>query len=507
VELSGCYSRAEREALVEWLREGGHGACITIMREEDGYEDEEFNRMIHTVLRKRALPSLTTAGANLERRSHRAALTEGLFRGMHELHLEVLCYANNITRQLAALGLVRQLPALAKLEVVMRGENSWWGNPNPAHWPPFLPPSLRALRIVTRAHPVSESFLPALPALLEASGARLERLEIDLPEGFQSLNGELVHVAQALRCCSPTLKALLLTTENGAILIDEDEPDDEIYQERVERLRVQWADVLAGVSACRELQGLLIPPYMKVEPLFSPRTVFGRLTHLHIRSWSEDPKTDDAGAIGVWELMASGGLPALATLKVRLQGQAWEKAEEVRSRVAPAFEAVAGTLTHLDLAMGVRQPGPPLHEVRVGYEVGVAVGKLRRLKDLALDLFDDGRVYHAVAQGLATSGGDRPLPLLWRLEVVPRVHAHADQVASLLLPSVGVFMTSQWDMRQAVLMACGVRQAGYRHVWAVGPRREEADAARAIAQCTPGEWRGRDVFHVFSADMDEFRMG
>jgi hypothetical protein len=51
----------------------------------------------------------------------------------------------------------------------------------------------------------------------------------------------------------------------------------------------------------------------------------------------------------------------------------------------------------------------------VGYELGVAVGKLRRLKDLALDLSEDGRAYHAVAQGLAASGGDRPLPLLWRV--------------------------------------------------------------------------------------------
>jgi hypothetical protein len=77
--------------------------------------------------------------------------------------------------------------------------------------------------------------------------------------------------------------------------------------------------------------------------------------------------------------------------------------------------------------------------VDVGYELGVAVGKLRRLKDLALGLSEDGHFYHAFAQGLAASGGDRPLPLLWRVWVSSEVKTNADLLASLLLPSVRVF--------------------------------------------------------------------
>jgi hypothetical protein len=96
--------------------------------------------------------------------------------------------------------------------------------------------------------------------------------------------------------------------------------------------------------------------------------------------------TVDAGVVGLWELMASGGLPALAKLNVRSE-RCWGAMNEVRTRVAPAFEDV-------------------------GYELGVAVGKLRRLKDLATGLFKTAGPNHALVQGLAASAGERPLPLL-----------------------------------------------------------------------------------------------
>jgi hypothetical protein len=132
--------------------------------------------------------------------------------------------------------------------------------------------------------------------------------------------------------------------------------------------------------------------------------------------------------------------------------------------MAPALEAVAGTLTHLHL-----EGWWGGDKVRVGYELGMAVGKLRRLQDLALGLSEDGRVCHAVAQGLAASGGGDPLPLLWRVGVLSRVRAHGDLVASLVLPSVRVFILSDFvDERSALLMACGLRQVGYKHAWALG---------------------------------------
>jgi hypothetical protein len=166
--------------------------------------------------------------------------------------------------------------------------------------------------------------------------------------------------------------------------------------------------------------------------------------------------------------MASGRLPALAKLSVKFEG-IWVLLEDVRTRTAPALEAVAGTLTRLHLGVPKPCEFPQCDEVDVGYELGVAVGKLRRLRELSLDLFCDGRAYHAMAQGLAASGGDRPLPLLWKVASFSAVSDNPDLVASLLLPSVRVFIASYHsDSRSALLTACGVRQAGYKHTWTMG---------------------------------------
>jgi hypothetical protein len=239
-------------------------------------------------------------------------------------------------------------------------------------WPAFIPPSLKALDIdVNDGGLAGVALLRALPGMLGASRARLERLKLEIPHDFECLGDGLVRVAQALRCCSPTLEALLLGTASTGMSINFEGGD---FASQVERLRVEWAELLAGVSACRELQ-MLVLPYIDVEPLFPPGAAFHRLTHLEISAYKRE-HPPDAGVMGVWELMASGGLPALAKLKVWLEGLGGG-VNEVRSRVAPGLEAVAGSLTHLHLG------GWGLDEVEMGYELGVAVGKLRRLKDLA----------------------------------------------------------------------------------------------------------------------------
>jgi hypothetical protein len=300
--------------------------------------------------------------------------------------------------------------------------------------------------------PAIESFLCALPGILGASEATLERLEFLISFDFETIGDEgLVHLAQSLRC-SPTLKDFLVRTLDCEALHVDDEAED--YADQVEWLRVQWADVLAGVSACRELKVLALP-YIKVEPLFPPGTAFDRLTHLEI-SDHEREHPPDAGVMGLWELMASGGLPALAKLSLRLEGR-WGGVGDVRSRVAPAFEAVAGTLTHLHLEKAVVGEWRN-EEEDMAYELWMAVGKLRQLRDLALRLSQDGRAYHAMAQGLAACGGDRPLPLLWRVSLPFGVTANADLVASLLLPSVRVFSSCHPNIRAAFVTACALRQ-------------------------------------------------
>jgi hypothetical protein len=444
------------EALVQWMREGGRGRYlqrVTHYRDRVDFFQE--------ALRGGALPLLRNLIARLQFPTHRALFTERLLAAMHELRVYINMGGDALSMepQFAALGLVRQLPALARLEVHFRGSID-----DPGEWPPFIPPSLRSLRIewsFSQAGPPVESFLCALSGMLAASGARLDRLEIMIP-GRLSNGGEgLVHVAQALRCWSPTLKGFLLSTADSASLgVYGDAEDDE---DQVEQLHVHFTEVMAAVSACRELEVLVLPP-IEVEPLFPPGTAFARLTHLEI-SYHEREDSPDAGVMGLWELMASGGLPALAKLSVRLEG--WGGGvEEVRSRVAPALEAVAGTLRHLHLDSNESQLWLD-DGVEVGYELGVAVGKLRRLKDLALSLSEDRAFYQSLRQGLAASGGERPLPLLWRVAVQVEPETSAEVVKSLLLSSVRVFITCLDSSGAAVLTACALRRARYEYTWAL----------------------------------------
>jgi hypothetical protein len=127
------------EALVQWLREGGQGRGLERMTIYDFGET-----FIHKALQAGALPSLKSVAAHLENPTHRASLTEGLVAAMHELHLTIDCTDDDseMDPQLAALGLVRQLPALTKLELEVYSYGI-----DPVQWPPFTPPSLKSVLI------------------------------------------------------------------------------------------------------------------------------------------------------------------------------------------------------------------------------------------------------------------------------------------------------------------------------------------------------------------------
>jgi hypothetical protein len=461
------WAHGEKEALLQWLREGGRGSYLANV-DVDGDFASGF---VLTAIREGALPSLEGFRIRLHEEIPRAILTEGYLGGIRELWVTI---NRADVHQLAALGLVGQLPCLTRLKLSHNVDNVGL-----MQWPPFIPRSLKALSINMwfQKGPGIESLLGALPDLVGTGGVGLESFKLTLPAGFTDLGDGLVHLAQVLRCCSPTLKGFFLSTEHSVALGLAPREWDAFL---VERRRLEWADVLAGVAACRELQ-VLVLPNTEVEPLFPPGTSLARLTHLEI-SDSEPEHPPDVGVMGLWELMASGGLPALAKLSVRLERRCWG-AEKVRSRVVPAFEAVGGTLTNLRLLKGGfgEFGSDDLEECS---ELGVGVGKLRRLRDLTLDLFRDGRAYHAFAQGLAASGGGPPLPLLWRVGLISTVYANADLLASLLLPSMRVFRTCFWNTRGPLLTACGMRQVGYKHIWGGTCREDVRDAVREITECT-----------------------
>jgi hypothetical protein len=104
----------------------------------------------------------------------------------------------DLEAQLAALGLVRQMPALARLEVEVLGHKFI-----PVEWPPSIPPSLKALSIdASDGESLGQSLLRALPGMLGASGAALDRLEVQISSDLSAWGEGPAHVVETLRCCA-----------------------------------------------------------------------------------------------------------------------------------------------------------------------------------------------------------------------------------------------------------------------------------------------------------------
>jgi hypothetical protein len=94
---------------------------------------------VHRALQAGALPSIGRVDASLSDERQRASLTGGFVRAMHELRLTVDYSGYFVVEpQLAAVGLIRQLPALTRLEVdvIVQVDDP------PVVWPPFIPPIL-----------------------------------------------------------------------------------------------------------------------------------------------------------------------------------------------------------------------------------------------------------------------------------------------------------------------------------------------------------------------------
>jgi hypothetical protein len=167
----------------------------------------------------------------------------------------------------------------------------------------------------------------------------------------------------------------------------------------------------------------------------------------------------------VWDLMASGRMPDLAELCLHCKQLSWGhcgKGAQGGYRLARALEGVAGTLKRLTLESDILHEDVP---VAARHDLGVAIGKMRRLTYLSLCLFADGRAYQAVGRGLAASGGCPPLSELH----LDRVQRNIDGIVyetNLIVPSVRrlhiqAFVSASEE--DALLLCCGLVQVGYRH--------------------------------------------
>jgi hypothetical protein len=81
----GEYEYEGKEALLQWLHEGGRGRHLATVR----MLGEVAHDLIHTVVREGALPSLRSVDVNLRVVAARASLREGFLGAMHELRVTV----------------------------------------------------------------------------------------------------------------------------------------------------------------------------------------------------------------------------------------------------------------------------------------------------------------------------------------------------------------------------------------------------------------------------------
>jgi hypothetical protein len=223
-----------------------------------------------------------------------------------------------------------------------------------------------------------------------------------------------------------------------------------------------WSGLM---SCCATLEVLHCSwPVFSALPATCP--TFPRLNEL---CFSGGPGEGIDLASPAWDIVANGRLPALATLIVdsvddfvssSVEG---EGAGEGGGRMARAFEAVGGTLRRLTLR---RYGKDTLQSYQRSYEVGVAVGKLRRLRHLEVDGFHDERHYHAVGRGVAVSGG---CPELYKV-TVDRIESNGVLLTcepSLIVPSVRDITISSYNFEEEealLLLCCGLVQIGYKHV-------------------------------------------
>jgi hypothetical protein len=421
---------AEESRMVELLR--GHGGTLKHVDAGGG----GAKQLLSSAVRAGALPNLIDFDFFLHLPTDREILSGGMLPLLQTVKLQV-----THPEQVSAFDHLRQLRHLRSLWLSSRGALG------PA-FPPFPPPSLKALTLEIDDAATIESLLDQLPSALRTRGTRLEEIDVRtspfIPGGLRAECGDAL--AEVLCACSSTLK---------------------IFRVKNLLLRVpgptRIPPLTPGLFSCCPTLEVLHCPWDAFSALPATCPTFPRLTELVL---SGGPGEDIDGTLTVWDIMASGRLPALATLVIsRVHRAWWEDWTGVDSAgpMAGAFEAVGRTLKKL--AFSGSCGGYGLLPAGACYELGAAIGKLRRFRFPDIDLLNNGRDYHAVGRGVAASGG---CPELFELRL-DRVDKNLDLLAcepSLIVPSVRVpdFVGCGTE-EEALVFCCGLVQMGHKRVF------------------------------------------
>jgi hypothetical protein len=409
--------------MVEVLRE--HGGTLTRV-EAYGSGGEQ---LFWFAVRAGALPNVTClrcmrlVPANP---IHREILWGGMLRRLERLE---------VSSHPADLGPLRCCPHLRLLD--LKYDDVPEAGSRPPFIPPFIPASLKSLILDIRHVATFESLLCELPFMLQASGAALEEIQITtgLPWSavFSAEGGAAL--AQVLRTCASSLKTFRLkahTRESSGCI----------------------RHLETGLMSCCGTLEVLDCSWEVFTALPANCPSFTRLTRL-VLDWPRGL---------TWDVIASGRVPALATLSVQVSREM--VVGEGGGVLARALASVRGTLRGLVLSSfraGDLPAGADELPAGASYELGAAIGKLRRLSSLYLyGLFTDGRDYHAVGQGMAASGG---CPELFevRLTGVKTNHDWLTYKPGLIVPSVrDLHIEGSATEEDALLLGCGLVQAGYQ---------------------------------------------
>jgi hypothetical protein len=396
-------------------------------------EGPPARRLLFFAVYAGALPNLTFMRLSLRGPIYQHLLSGGMLQELEEVELTL---HPDEGERFKALRHLRCLLLLRRLSLSCVNRVT-------ADFPPFIPPSLKSLVLIIPETATLEALLRDLPPMLQASGARLEEIDIQKPKQELSFEGGDL-LAQVLEECATTLKTLKLGSLHGSWRLG----------------FASFQALAAGLMTCCSTLEVLHCPWTVFSALPSTCPSFPRLTELVLHGESDvyigrTPR--------VWDIMATGRLPALANFSVAIPPEAeWNCLEiwgaaEGGCRLARAFEAVGGTLRRLTLK------GHEVKGERACHGLGAAIGKLRRLRSLHLGLPRDGKTCHRIARGLAASGGCPEL-LELKLGALSSDVELLTYEPSLIAPTVrdlrlgDVHCTDE----EALLVCCGLAKLGYK---------------------------------------------
>jgi hypothetical protein len=198
IELDEPLDPAEESRLVELLR--GHGETLKRVKAYN----ESGERLLLSAVRAGALPSLTTLNLSLDDPDSHEVLSGGMLGLIEEMRVTI-----SDGEQAAALEALQRLPRLRRVELMCV-----YIALEPA-FPPFIPPSLKALYLDFAPAATLEALLRDLTPMLQASGASLEEFRF-YADDDTGLGAEgVASLAQVIEACSPTLKTLKLSDDKG----------------------------------------------------------------------------------------------------------------------------------------------------------------------------------------------------------------------------------------------------------------------------------------------------